>query len=85
MAQRSHTRLQRAAHRAQAYLSSFCLQAVYSTGCAPTADELTAALADVAEEDGSLTKKAFKSLIVQMQRSIPREQDVLADVETLRG
>mmetsp|Transcript_44911 Transcript_44911/g.66059 ORF Transcript_44911/g.66059 Transcript_44911/m.66059 type:complete len:163 (-) Transcript_44911:71-559(-) len=60
-------------------------QAVYSTGCAPTADELTAALADVAEEDGSLTKKAFKSLIVQMQRSIPREQDVLADVETLRG
>ena len=66
------------------------LQAVYSTGCAPTLAELETVLARARAEaapgeDAGLTKKDFKALMLQMQRSVPREQEVLKDLETLRG
>ncbi len=34
---------------------------------------------------GGVTKKAFKALMLQLQRSVPREQEVLKDLDTLRG
>ena len=65
-------------------------QAIYSTGCSPTISELTRAVSQTLNEPacaerGGITKKAFKALMLQMQRTMPREQDVLKDLEILRG